>query len=111
MSSRTYENCRVEKIIDGDTVEVSVDVGFNVKISVVIRLTGIDAAPTYTVEGQVSKSQLSALCNGAEVKLISFSKDRSGRWIGALIRKTDDLDINDEMIRLGYSSDKRFKQL
>jgi endonuclease YncB( thermonuclease family) len=108
MTPITYENCRVEKIIDGDTCEVSVELGFDIKILATIRLTGIDAAETYTVEGQVSKSQLSALCLGAEVKLICYGKERCGRYFGALIRKTDDLDINDEMIRLGCSDKSKY---
>jgi endonuclease YncB( thermonuclease family) len=64
-------------------------------------LAGMNAPETYTEDGQVAKSQLAALCSGAEVKMYCEGKDRYGRWIAGLIRTTDDLDINDEMIRLG----------
>jgi micrococcal nuclease len=101
MSKRLYEFCRVEKIVDGDTVDVSVDMGFYVSTKVRVRLAGMNAPETYTEDGQVAKSQLSALCSGAEVKMYCEGKDRYGRWIAGLIRKTDDLDINAEMIRLG----------
>jgi micrococcal nuclease len=101
MSKRLYESCRIEKIVDGDTVDVIVDLGFYVTTKVRVRLAGINAPETFTVEGQISKSQLSALCSGAEVKMYCEGKDRYGRWVAGLIRKTDDLDINAEMIRLG----------
>jgi micrococcal nuclease len=101
MAKRLYENCRIEKIVDGDTVDVAVDLGFHVWTKVRVRLAGINAPETFTPEGLASKSQLAALCSGAEVKMYCEGKDRYGRWIAGLIRKTDDLDINDEMIRLG----------
>jgi micrococcal nuclease len=101
MSKRLYEFCRIEKIVDGDTVDIAVDLGFHVNTLVRVRLANINAPETYTEDGQVAKSQLAALCSGAEVKMYCEGKDRYGRWVAGLIRKTDDLDINAEMIRLG----------
>lgn len=101
MSNRFYEFCRIEKIVDGDTVDVSVDMGFHVWTKVRVRLAGMNAPEMKTVEGAISKSQLSALCLGAEALMYCEGKDRYGRWIAGLTRKTDDLDINAEMIRLG----------
>jgi micrococcal nuclease len=101
MKFRFYENCRVEKIVDGDTVDLLIDVGFFVFTKVRIRLGRINAPEAETTAGKLSKSQLSALCLGAEIKLICQGRDKYGRWIGDLIRKTDDLDINEEMVRLG----------
>lgn len=101
MSKRLYEFCRVEKIVDGDTVDVSVDMGFYVSTKVRVRLAGINAPETYTVDGQIAKSQLAALCSGIEVTMHCEGRDKYGRWIAGLTRKTDDLDINAEMIRLG----------
>jgi len=101
MSTRLYTNCRVDKIVDGDTVDIVVDLGFYVSTKVRVRLAGINAPETNTSEGLASKSQLAALCSGAEVKMYCEGKDRYGRWIAGLIRKTDDLDINNEMVRLG----------
>ena len=108
MSKQVYENCRVEKVIRGDQVLVTVHLGFDVKITVPIRLVGIDAANLFTEEGQVALSQLSALCLGAEVSLETFGK-LGYEWLGVIHRKTDHLDINDEMVRLGVCDKQMIK--
>jgi micrococcal nuclease len=101
MAEVTYKNCRIERVVDGDTVDVSADLGFYVWTRVRVRLAGINAPEMNTAGGQISKSQLAALCSGAEVVMRCDGRDRYGRWIAGLTRKTDDLDINAEMIRLG----------
>ena len=98
MSRQRYDNCRVLKIIDGHTVEVAVDLGFGITTNQVINLLGYKAAETWTVEGQIALSQLSALCLGAEV-ILDMVKVK-GKMFGILERKTDHLHIHDEMIRL-----------
>ena len=68
-----YEFCRIEKIVDGDTVDVGVDLGFHVTTKVRVRLARINAPETYTEDGQEAKSQLAALCSGAEVKKVKIA--------------------------------------
>jgi micrococcal nuclease len=98
-----FEKARVEKIVDGDTVDVCVDLGFFVKVVIRIRLAFINAPEANLPEGQASKRELTALCSEAEVRLNCHGRDKYGRWVGEISRKTDGLDINAEMVRLGFA--------
>jgi micrococcal nuclease len=101
MAEVTYKNCRIERVVDGDTVDVIVDLGFFVSTKTRIRLAYINAPEVGDAAGVEAKNTLAALCLGAEVVLTCHGRDRYGRWIGTLERKTDHLNLNDEMIRLG----------
>ena len=103
MAEMTFKNCKIEKIVDGDTVDVIADLGFHVSTKVRIRLAYINAPEMSDAAGLEAKSTLSGLCLGADVSLTCHGKDRYGRWIGTLERKTDHLILNDEMIRLGMA--------
>lgn len=50
VSVRFYP-CRVDRVIDGDTVAVTVDHGFKVYTSQIVRLIGINAPERKTPEG------------------------------------------------------------
>ena len=48
----------IEKVIDGDTVKVRFDLGFNTEIRQTLRLRGLDCAEMDTKEGQAAKTFL-----------------------------------------------------
>src|SRR5210317_1921764 len=72
-----YEyKCKILKIIDGDTVDVDVDLGFGVWLrNERVRIIGIDAPETRTrdkvekVFGLLAKERLTALLNGDNIVL------------------------------------------
>jgi micrococcal nuclease len=43
----TY-NCKIIRVVDGDTVEVNIDLGFSICIKTSVRIAGIDAPETRT---------------------------------------------------------------
>ena len=43
-----YKIKKINRIIDGDTVDLDIDLGFSITISHRVRLKGIDAAETRT---------------------------------------------------------------
>ena len=94
-----YEyNCLIRRVIDGDNVEVDIDLGFGVWLKKEsIRLHGIDAHeyrtsdPREKVFGTYAKKQVEetlehSMLNVLPVKLIShkFNKGKYGRIIGDL---------------------------
>ena len=100
---RTYPCARVERVVDGDTLVVVVDLGFYISITIRVRLAEINAPEKPTPDGMSAWSELSALCNGAEVSLECHGHDPYGRWIAKVKRKSDDLDLGQEMLRLGMA--------
>ena len=96
---------RVEvlRVVDGDTVDVDVDLGFSIWLREQrIRLAGIDAPESRTKDdveklyGQLSKKFLTEILQNATVVLQSHGKGKFGRILGTLI--ADGKDVNKEMV-------------
>ena len=88
-----YEyNVTVTKVIDGDTVDVDIDLGFGMTYKKQrVRLMGIDTPESRTRDkveklfGKASKKHLKKLIEGAEVlTLVSHDKGKFGRILGEL---------------------------
>ena len=103
-----YEyRCKVVKIIDGDTVDVDIDLGFGVWMHKErIRLYGIDTPESRTrdkdekVRGKMASAYLKeAVDNGDTVVLrtkLSDSRGKFGRVLASVV--VDNVDINEAMI-------------
>lgn len=100
---KSYTDARVDRVIDGDTLDIIVDLGFCISTKIRVRLAEINAPEKPTPEGMSAWSELVALCAGAEVSFECHGKDPYGRWIAKVKRKTDGLDLGDEMLRLGLA--------
>ena len=106
-----YEyRCNIVKIIDGDTVDVDIDLGFGVWMkNERVRLYGIDTPESRTRDleekkyGLLAKSFLIRMLGdegGIVLKTHKDAEGKFGRILGELWRTTDfaDKSINDYMI-------------
>jgi len=81
-------NATLDRIIDGDTFDCILDLGFNVKLHKQrVRLSGIDTPESRTRDlaekklGLAAKARLSELCHG-NFKVKSLGKGKYGRILG-----------------------------
>jgi micrococcal nuclease len=106
-----YEyRCKVVKIIDGDTVDVDIDLGFGVWLKKErIRMFGIDTPESRTRDleekkyGNAAKEFITGMLNDEGGIVLKTRKDKEGKYgriLGELWRTTDfaDKSINDYMI-------------
>ena len=102
-----YEyGCKVTRVVDGDTVDCILDLGFSILHKCRIRLYGIDTPESRTrdkdekVRGKLAAKFLKdAIDNGKKVILrtkLKDSKGKYGRVLGEII--VDDININVTMI-------------
>ena len=81
---------RVVKVVDGDTIDVDIDLGFyTVLHNQRIRLKGIDAPEPRGEEriaGLESKAWLKEEIEGNDIELVTFknAKGKYGRWLGVV---------------------------
>ncbi len=107
-----YEyRCKVVKIVDGDTVDVDIDLGFGVWLKKErIRMFGIDTPESRTRAldhknyGLMAKDYITKLLDdegGIVLKTRKDAEGKYGRILGELWRTTDfaDTSINDLMIK------------
>lgn len=106
---------KVVKVIDGDTIDVDIDLGFNTVLTKRrIRLYGIDTPESRTrdkeekVRGLLSKEYLLLKCPiGGYVTLKSHGVGKFGRILGELFeynKHEDSLSINQEMCNESYAA-------
>ena len=87
-SNPYYYNCTLVKVVDGDTIDVDIDLGFSVVLSNQrVRLAGIDTPESRTRNlkekalGLKAKERLNELC-GEKLQLLSLGKGKFGRILG-----------------------------
>ena len=113
-------NAKCVRVVDGDTIDAEIDLGFDVKIKKRIRLAGINAPESRTrnlVEkklGLAAKEKLKDMMEGAAncFELESKELGKYGRVLGKLhIDKIAGKDvitkvcINDELVKQGYATE------
>lgn len=108
VSDNYIRSAVVNRIIDGDTVEVIIDLGFSIKIKKTVRMLGYNA-PELTSSNteerelaQIAKKCLSNLLYGKSIMLqtVKFNEDMYGRLLGIEWIETDK-SINDQMLEFG----------
>jgi len=101
-----YEySCRVDKVIDGDTIDVTLDLGFDILHKCRVRLYGIDTPESRTrdkdekIRGLLAKEYLSTKIENAEKIIIQTklkdSRGKFGRVLGSVI--ADGINLNNQL--------------
>jgi micrococcal nuclease len=104
---------KVENIVDGDTIDVIIDLGFDILFVSRVRLAGIDAPESRTrvisekALGIESKEYLKKHLKDAKSVVIKTEKmnptEKFGRILGWLYINGDTESLNDKMINDGYA--------
>ena len=90
---------KVDKIVDGDTIDVFIDLGFSVWHKERIRLAGIDTAEKNTPLGKALKQFLVLNLEGKMIRLQVSKPDKYGRYLGIAFLKDSIVSINDQLIK------------
>lgn len=108
-----YRIREIHKIVDGDTIDADIDLGFDISLTKRIRLAGIDTPESRTTDayekklGLESKEWLKKHCEGAKDILIKTelpdSTEKYGRIIGHLYINGEEISLNNQMIAEGYA--------
>jgi micrococcal nuclease len=101
----TY-SAKVVRVVDGDTVDLNIDLGFHITVTKRIRLSLINAPETSTDLGKRSKEFLSkTLPEGTTVTIKTQldKDDKYGRLLGEIFTPDQISSINKLMIDSGYA--------
>jgi len=94
LDTREYQ-AELIKVLDGDTIDCWIDLGFNLKIKKRIRYMGIDTWESRTRDldekkkGLVAKARNKELLEGGVFKLISHGTGKFGRVLGEIFVSPD----------------------
>lgn len=100
---------KVDRWIDGDTIQLDVDLGFNIHIVEKFRVARINAPEMNTFEGKAAKDYaISLIPIGAMVKIHSSKRDTAikeekyGRWLAEIELPTGE-NFSDLMLNSGHA--------
>jgi micrococcal nuclease len=108
-----YRVKQVLKVVDGDTIDVVIDLGFDISFTSRVRLAGIDTPESRTTDarekilGLEVKEYLKKALDGATDIVIRTEKvdssEKYGRILGWLFinRQTDSLNL--QLVNKGYA--------
>jgi len=108
-----YRIREIHKVVDGDTIDADIDLGFSISLTKRIRLAGVDTPESRTKDeyekklGLESKEWLKKRCENAKDILIKTelpdSTEKYGRIIGHLFINGEETSLNNQMIVEGYA--------
>ena len=108
-----YRVRQVHKVVDGDTIDVDIDLGFDVSLAKRVRLAGVDTPESRTKDayeknlGLESKDWLKHRLEFAKNIIIKTelpdSTEKYGRILGWLYINDETKSLNEQMIHEGYA--------
>ena len=108
-----YRIKSVGRVVDGDTIDADIDLGFDISLTKRIRLAGIDTPESRTKDlkekelGIDAKNWLKHRLEDADDIIIRTelpdSTEKYGRIIGHLYINGEDASLNNQMISEGYA--------
>lgn len=108
-----YRVRQVHKVVDGDTIDVDIDLGFDVSLAKRVRLSGVDTPESRTKDayeknlGLESKDWLKNRLQFAKDIIIKTelpnSTEKYGRILGWLYINDEPISLNEQMIQEGYA--------
>ena len=99
----------VLRVVDGDTVDVRIDLGFKVHFNVRVRMYGINAPESRTrnkeekIRGLAAKERLEQLLEDKQVVIKSHGVGKFGRCLGTLY--VNEKNINAQLINEGHATE------
>ncbi len=111
-----YKIKSIEHIVDGDTFDCIVDLGFSILHKIRVRMYGINTPESRTrdleekARGLASKKRLTELLEEHKGNLVLATKEKGkyGRYLGVVYAENavegwDRLDINGTLIKGGFA--------
>ncbi len=102
-------NAKLDRVVDGDTVDALVDLGFDIWKKVRIRMVGMNAPESRTrdleekARGIAAKIRLEELLEEGTFILESQGVGKYGRCLGILF--VNDINVNKTLIKEGHATE------
>ena len=105
-------SCRLDRVIDGDTCDALIDLGFDTYVKKRIRFYGVDTWESRTRNLEEKKKGLAAKAyvedllknsDGGKFSIISHGVGKYGRVLGEIFVKGYDTSINQLLMENGHA--------
>lgn len=107
MPSLYNYRCKLLRVVDGDTVDLEVDLGLETYRRVKCRLYGLNAPEKSTPEGKAAATWLTERMARVKTLYVETLKDRTekfGRYL-AILSDENGVVINGEILQAGHAKE------
>lgn len=99
-----HYKARAIKVVDGDTVDLTVDVGFYMRFDGRFRLDGIDTPERGHDHYAAAKNALRAMVMGKELDIYTAkAADKYGRFLVRIFEPGSLVSVNDTLVGVGLA--------
>ena len=105
-----YKIKKINRVIDGDTVDLDIDLGFGITLSHRVRLKGVNTAETRTLNLEEKQAGINArlwlekeLSKRGEWVIETTKEDKYGRILGTLYLVGEPVTVNEKMLNEGIA--------
>jgi micrococcal nuclease len=108
-----YKISKIRRVLDGDTVDVTIDLGFNIHLNHRVRLSNIDAPSIRTLNEEVkkygirAKEKLEEYLNSGDNIIVATQKpsetEKYGRILGEIYVEGHNLTASEYMFANQYT--------
>ena len=109
-----YQVKSIDHIVDGDTFDCTLDLGFNISHKIRVRMYGINTPESRTrdleekARGLKSKERLTQLLNvgtkgQANLILQTKEKGKYGRYLGIVSKENYPISLNETLVAEGHA--------
>jgi micrococcal nuclease len=108
-----YKITEIRRVIDGDTVDVTIDLGFNIRLNHRVRLVNIDAPSIRTLNEEVkkyglrAKEKLEEYLNSGDNIIVATQKpsetEKYGRILGEIYVEGHNLTASEYLFTNQYA--------
>jgi micrococcal nuclease len=106
---------KLNRIIDGDTFVLAIDVGFEITINTHVRVLDLDTPEIFhssckaeKIHGFEAKLKASMLLQGKELTILTKKKGKYGRYLADIFIEPEGLNFADEMRKAGFQKKKDY---
>ena len=101
-----YEyDAKILRVVDGDTLAVECDLGFDVSTRLNVRLSGLDAPERNTVEGKAAiawlEVEIATRGSDCTLRTIKDRREKFGRYLGVFT--FGEWCLNDALLAAGHA--------
>ena len=97
----------VTKVVDGDTLHILADLGCDTSLAMTVRLTGINAPETSTIEGKAAKAYVEHWVADLGPRFILRTerdkREKYGRWLADLLPDNGADSLCRSLLVFGYA--------
>ncbi len=102
MSYKPFAVLGVQRVVDGDTLDLNLDLGFKVFTTVRIRLARVNCPEKNTFEGKLAKEFTEQWVQKWTISnIIIHGHDKYGRWIAEVVAGENNL--SDHLLATGHA--------